>query len=235
MVALGFATGLRPSSLRAFRRSGKTADLHLEEGLLYVRRSHTVSDEVMGTTKTGVPQHITLPKALVAVLRWHIDMLPEGLMTESELLFPSETGSFRAPSALDKPFAAVAKAIGLRKHITPRAMRRTFQDLARKAKVEDIVTRAVSGHATETMQHHYRRSIRRRSTTDSPGSSPPGGPLRALRSASARRRRRGRRRRGPRARWYVCAWWYASPPQGPEMTQAREATFRQPGLITALS
>ena len=76
-------------------------------------------------------------------------------MTESELLFPSETGSFRAPSALDKPFAAVAKAIGLRKHVTPRAMRRTFQDLARKAKVEDIVTRAVSGHATETMQHHY--------------------------------------------------------------------------------
>jgi integrase len=155
MVALGFATGLRPSSLRAFRRSGKTADLHLEEGLLYVRRSHTVSDEVMGTTKTGVPQHITLPKALVAVLRWHIDTLPEGPMTESELLFPSETGSFRAPSALDKPFAAVSKAIGLRKHITPRAMRRTFQDLARKAKVEDIVTRAVSGHATETMQHHY--------------------------------------------------------------------------------
>jgi integrase len=156
MVALGFATGLRPSSLRAFRRCGKTADLHLEEGLLYVRRSHTVSDEVMGTTKTGVPQHITLPKELVAILRWHIDMLPdEGPMAESELLFPSDTGSFRAPSVLDKPFAVVAKALGLRKHITPRAMRRTFQDLARTARVDDIVTRAVSGHATEAMQHHY--------------------------------------------------------------------------------
>ncbi len=34
-------------------------------------------------------------------------------------------------------------------------MRRTFQDLARAAEVKDIVTRAVSGHATETMQQHY--------------------------------------------------------------------------------
>jgi hypothetical protein len=34
-------------------------------------------------------------------------------------------------------------------------MRRTFQDLARAAEVKDIVTRAISGHATETMQHHY--------------------------------------------------------------------------------
>jgi hypothetical protein len=34
-------------------------------------------------------------------------------------------------------------------------MRRTFQDLARAAEIKDIVTRASSGHATETMQHHY--------------------------------------------------------------------------------
>jgi hypothetical protein len=34
-------------------------------------------------------------------------------------------------------------------------MRRTFQDLARAAQVGDLVTRAISGHATETMQHHY--------------------------------------------------------------------------------
>jgi hypothetical protein len=34
-------------------------------------------------------------------------------------------------------------------------MRRTFQDMARAAEVEDVVTRAVSGHATETMQQRY--------------------------------------------------------------------------------
>ena len=34
-------------------------------------------------------------------------------------------------------------------------MRRTFQDLARAAEVKDVVTRAISGHATEAMQRHY--------------------------------------------------------------------------------
>jgi hypothetical protein len=34
-------------------------------------------------------------------------------------------------------------------------MRRTFQDLSRAAGVNDIVTRAISGHATEAMQRHY--------------------------------------------------------------------------------
>ena len=32
---------------------------------------------------------------------------------------------------------------------------RTYQDLARAAEVNDVVTRAISGHATETMQRHY--------------------------------------------------------------------------------
>ncbi len=34
-------------------------------------------------------------------------------------------------------------------------MRRTFQDMARAAEVEDMVTRAVSGHAIESMQQHH--------------------------------------------------------------------------------
>lgn len=155
MTALGFATGLRPSSLRPLRRSGLTPDVHIETGVLLVRRSQTRGDEVMETTKTARHQRVSLPEDLVAILRWHIDTLPEGPMADSELLFPSETGGYRAPSVLDKPFAAVAKELGLRKHLTAKAMRRTFQDLARAAEVRDIVTRAVSGHATEEMQRHY--------------------------------------------------------------------------------
>jgi len=56
---------------------------------------------------------------------------------------------------LVKPFRVVKKALGLRKRVTPRAMRRTFQDLARAAAVGDLVTRSISGHATEEMQRHY--------------------------------------------------------------------------------
>ena len=155
MTALGFATGMRPSSPRPLRRCGPTPDVLWDEGVLLVRRSHTRRDEVMETTKNKRHLRITLPEELMAILRWHVAHLPEGPMLESELLFPSEVGGFRSTTAMQKPFAAVAKATGIKKRITPRAMRRTFQDLARAAEVKDVVTRAVSGHVTEVMQRHY--------------------------------------------------------------------------------
>ena len=155
MTALGFATGLRPSSMRPLRRSGETPDVLWKEGALLVRQSHTVGDEVMASTKTRRYQRLVLPDELMEILRWHVDALPEGPMRDSVLLFASETGGFRAPSCLDKPFADVAMVLEMGKRITPRGMRRTFQDLARAAQVTDVVTRAISGHATETMQQHY--------------------------------------------------------------------------------
>jgi len=90
------------------------------------------------------------------VLRWHVDFqLSESVRATSDLLFPSEAGGFRSPSVLDKPFREVALAIKVGRHVTPRAMRRTYQDLARAAEMRDLVTRAISGHATEQMQQHY--------------------------------------------------------------------------------
>jgi integrase len=155
-VCLGFFLGHRPSTLRPLRRSGPTPDLLLAEGVLLIRQSHTEGQEVMATTKTKIRQRITLPPVLLDILRWHIDtQLTTDAMKASELLFPAEDGRYRSRSALKKPFAAVASAVGLKKHVSPKAMRRTFQDLARAAEVKDIVTRAISGHATETMQHHY--------------------------------------------------------------------------------
>jgi hypothetical protein len=154
-VAMGFATGLRPSTLRPLRRTGETPDVLWGEGVVLIRRSHTRKQEVMEKPKTGLRQRLTLPEELMEVLQRHVDRLPEGPMKESDLLFPSERGEFRACSCLDKPFDEVVTALKLNKKITPRAMRRTFQDLARAAEVKDIVTRAVSGHATEAMQRHY--------------------------------------------------------------------------------
>lgn len=153
---LGITTGLRPSSLRPLRRSGPDADVKWESNVLVIRRSHTTGHEVMETTKTDRHQRIHMPRDLVSVLRWHIDeQILRRKMRESELLFPSVTGRFRSRSCLDKPFAEVASAIGLKYAVSPRAMRRTFQDLSRAAGVNDIVTRAISGHATEAMQRHY--------------------------------------------------------------------------------
>ena len=153
---LGFTTGLRPSSLRPLRREGANADIKWAEGILLIRRSHTIGTEVMETTKTDLHQRLALPTELLDVLRWHVnEILLAKKMRESELLFPAVTGGFRARSCLDKPFAEAAKKIGLKYRFTPRGMRRTYQDLARAAGIHDAVTRAISGHATPAMQLHY--------------------------------------------------------------------------------
>jgi len=153
---LGITTGLRPSSLRPLRRSGPNADIKWNESLLIIRRSHTLGAEVMETTKTDLHQRLVLPKQLLEVLKWHRDnMLLAKKMRESDLLFPAVTGGYRARSVLDKPFAAVSTAIALPYRFTPRGMRRSYQDLARAAEVGDLVTRAISGHATEQMQERY--------------------------------------------------------------------------------
>jgi hypothetical protein len=113
----------------------------------------------METTKTKRHQRLNLPEELMDILRWHVDRLTPK-RSQSDLLFPPRWGDgFMSPSALDKPFSEVSEALKkageLSKKITPRAMRRTFQDLARQAEVKDIVTRAISGHATEEMQRRY--------------------------------------------------------------------------------
>ena len=80
-------------------------------------------------------------------------MTPE--QQDSDLLFPAATGGFRSPNVLNKPFAAAVAEMELGYAFTQRGMRRTFNDLARHARVESIVTRSISGHLTERMQDHY--------------------------------------------------------------------------------
>jgi site-specific recombinase XerD len=154
-TALGFATGLRPSSLRPLRRRGEASDVQWDQNILLVRRSHTVGQEVMNTTKTGKRQKLFLPVELMDVLKWHVANLKLEEQVQSDLLFPSRNGAYQGHSILHEPFREVAKAINLKKTISPRAMRRTYQDLARAAEIKDIVTRSISGHATEAMQERY--------------------------------------------------------------------------------
>ena len=156
MVYIGLVTGLRPSSLRPLRRRGDEADVDWENGRIRVRRSHSLGEEVMRTTKQKRKYGITLPAEAMAVLRWHVEtQLTTPEQEDSDLLFPAINGKFRSPSVLNKPLDEVAREMGLTKKITQRALRRTFQDLARAAQVNDLVTRSISGHLTERMQHHY--------------------------------------------------------------------------------
>jgi len=72
MTYAGLALGLRPSSLRPMRRTGLTPDILWDENVLLVRRSQTVGEEVMNTTKTRKKQRTHVPPELIEVLRWHV-------------------------------------------------------------------------------------------------------------------------------------------------------------------
>jgi len=189
MTYLGVATGLRPSSMRPLRRTGPTPDVLWDKAVLLVRRSHTLGDEVMDTTKTKLRQRISVPEAVLEVLRWHVDtqlVTPE--QRASELLFPAADGGLLTEHSLRKPFARIRGLIGLDMRFTPRGMRRTFNDLARAAQVESLVTRSISGHLTDRMREHYstvtpveqRESIGRvlrlvKPASDAPRDGAPGG------------------------------------------------------------
>ena len=156
MLYLGLVTGLRPSTLRPLRRRGPECDVQWEQGRLFVRRSHSLGEEVMKTTKQKRRYAIDLPQEVMEVLRWHVDtQLDTPEQQDSDLLFPATTGGFRTQKVLNVPMAETAEELGIKKHLTQRALRRTFNDLARVAQVNDLVTRSISGHLTEQMQHHY--------------------------------------------------------------------------------
>jgi integrase len=167
MTFLGFVTGLRPSSLRPLRRTGPHADVLWDQNRLLVRQSQTGGEVVRKVTKQNTRYGISLPDSAMNVLGWHVDtQLVRAEQQSSVLLFPSITGGFRASSVLNKPFRQIGEAIGLPFKFTQRGMRRTFQDLSRAASVGDLVTRSISGHLTEDMQHHY-STVQREEQRDS--------------------------------------------------------------------
>jgi hypothetical protein len=156
-VLLGFVLGQRPSSLRPLRRRGPHADLHLDKKLLYIRRSHSLGQDIMNTTKTGNELCLSLPDQLIEVLNEHIARLDvHPVARKSDLLFPCwRTGKLLSPNCLRFPFQAIMKEMGLDRKLTSRGMRRTYQDLADEAKLRTVTTMAISGHETLEMKHHY--------------------------------------------------------------------------------
>jgi integrase len=154
MTLLGFATGLRPSSLRPLRREGPDADIKWQEGKILVRQSHTIG--IMQTTKTGIKQRVHVPEEVMDVLRWHVEtQLITDKQRESKLLFPADDGGYRSSGVLVKPFAFVCAAIGLPFKFTPRGLRRSYTDLMRDAAVKDLVAMSISGHRTDKMRDLY--------------------------------------------------------------------------------
>ena len=155
MLLLGFVTGARPGELRAIRRKGPNADLNWRTGVLLIRQSHSRGQAVMDRTKTKADRPVALPAVIIEEAHRHVLALPEGPAQESDLLFPTDEGKLRTRNILAKPFKALVKELGLGMRVTPRAMRRTFNDLAREIGLEAVVTRSISGHTDDRMRIHY--------------------------------------------------------------------------------
>ncbi len=73
---------------------------------------------------------------------------------QRDLVFPSQKGTYRQPSILRKPLLRCCKVAGIDKTISSHALRRTANDLLRRANGE-TVARAMIGHATSEMTRLY--------------------------------------------------------------------------------
>ena len=52
------------------------------------------------------------------------------------------------------PWRSALKAAGLTERFTPHGLRRTFNDMLRRANVDPVIGKALTGHVTETMREH---------------------------------------------------------------------------------
>ena len=64
-------------------------------------------------------------------------------------------GTLRTPNSLRKPWGVCLKACEIETRFTVHGLRRTFVDLARRAGVNAVVARTLTGHVTEQMLAHY--------------------------------------------------------------------------------
>lgn len=170
-TVLGFAIGARPGELRPIR-VGK--DLDLDTGKLTIRQSQR--QDYLGPTKTKTARAMLLPPEILDVLKQHLAWLKRNGHPGSgaELLFPpmgqhwrthrrndigaapKGSNKYLGASSFDRPFAAMVHAAGIKRHITPRTFRRTFNDIAREAAgLNNVVTRSLTGHQSIEMQETY--------------------------------------------------------------------------------
>src|SRR5262249_51312996 len=71
------------------------------------------------------------------------------------LMFPSAVGTYRTPNTLDAAWSKCLDKAKIEKRFTVHGLRYTFTDLVRRANVDAVVRRALTGHVTEEMQRHY--------------------------------------------------------------------------------
>ncbi|MCG8423881.1 MAG: site-specific integrase [Proteobacteria bacterium] len=107
--------------------------------------------------KKQAPHEVPVEPELAMILREHRQrMLAQQAPGLAEgWMFPSASGTLRAPSSLNKAWQRCLEAAEIDRRFTIHGLRYTFTDLVRRAKADAVVRRALTGHVTESMQYHY--------------------------------------------------------------------------------
>lgn len=153
LVATLAYTGLRFCHASAL----KWEDWDKEAGMLRIVRKHFRGVEGPVSRKKQAPREYPVEPELAEILDLHRKVLLANQAPgfERGFMFPSERGTFRTANSLDRAWTACKKLAGITKRFTVHGLRYTFTDLVRRANVDAVVRRALTGHVTEEMQRHY--------------------------------------------------------------------------------
>ncbi|MCE9578960.1 MAG: site-specific integrase [Deltaproteobacteria bacterium] len=152
VVLLAF-TGLRFCHASALRWE----DWDEATGVIRLVRKQVRGNVGPVSRKKRAPKEYPVEPQLAEVLRQHrkrllADQAPglaEGWM------FPSASGTLRTPNSLDRAWTKCLAHAKIEKRFTVHGLRYTFTDLVRRANVDAVVRRALTGHVTEEMQRKY--------------------------------------------------------------------------------
>jgi integrase len=146
-------TGLRFCHASAL----KWEDIDEEKGVIRIVRKNVHGRIGPVSKKKRAPKEIPLLKDLADILMEHRKRMVQKQVkgVEKGWVFPVGEGKLREPGSLRKAWLGSLKAAKIEKHFTVHGLRRTFNDLARRAGVDAIVTRSITGHVTEQMREHY--------------------------------------------------------------------------------
>ena len=152
----GLAATLALTGLRFCHASAlRWEDLDERAALLHVRRRQLRGRIGPVTLTKRAPKEYPICSKLMAILKEQGLMPGRRRRRSRGWMFPSSTGGLRCPSSLHKPWLACLQATQIAERFTVHGLRRTFVDLARRARVDGVVTRSLTGHVTERMRLHY--------------------------------------------------------------------------------
>jgi integrase len=153
LVAVLAFTGLRFCHASALRWE----DMNADSGVLRVVRKNIRGRVGPVSRKKRAPREYPLHPSLADILRDHRRRLLEQQApgVDSGWMFPSEAGGLRTPGGLWKAWRVCAKESKIVERFTVHGLRRTFNDLTRRAGVDGVVIKSLTGHVTEKMRTHY--------------------------------------------------------------------------------